>query len=168
MKDDDTKSTSSDHSGPAKATTSIKLPNLSIPKFDGDILNWRTFWEQLRVSIHSRPWLAGAEKLVYLKDALKDIPAEHIIQGLAQTAGTYKKAIECLLNRYNRPRLIHQAHIHFIMECLSLKEDNGREIRCLHDVLLQYYRAIKAMDPDNFSETLLTAFIELKLDPTTM
>ena len=24
------------------------------------------------------------------------------------------------------------------------------------------------MDPDNFGETLLTAFIELKLDPTTM
>ena len=45
MKEDDTKSTSSDHSGPAKATTSIKLPKLSIPKFDRDVLNWRTFWE---------------------------------------------------------------------------------------------------------------------------
>ena len=53
------------------------------------------------------------------------------------------------------------------MEAPSLKEGNGKEIRCLHDVLLQNYRAIKAMDPVNFGETLLTAFIELKLDPTT-
>ena len=54
------------------------------------------------------------------------------------------------------------------MEAPSLKKGNGREIRCLHDVLLQHYRAIKAMDPVNFGETLLTAFIELKLDPTAM
>ena len=144
------------------------MPKLSILKFDGDVLNWRTFWEQFGVSIHSRTQLSDAHKLAYLKDALKDGPAERITQGLAQTAGTYDEAIECLLNRYDRPRLIHQAHVRAIMETLSLKEGNGREIRCLHDVLLQHYKAIKAMDPDNFGETLLTAFIELKLDPTTM
>ena len=55
IEDDDRKSTKSDHSGSAKAkaATSIKFPKLSIPKFDGDVLNWRTFWEQFRVSIHS-------------------------------------------------------------------------------------------------------------------
>ena len=109
MKEDDTtcKSTSSDHSGTTKATTSIKLPKLSIPKFDGDVFNWRTCWEQFGVSIHSRPQLSDAEKLAYLKDALKDAPAERVIQGLAQMAGTYNEVIECLLNRYDRLRLIH-------------------------------------------------------------
>ena len=48
----------------------------------------------------------------------------------------------------------------------DFKEGNGKEIRCLHDLLLQHYIAIKALDPDNFGETLLTVFIEL-LDPTT-
>ena len=99
MKEDHTKSTTSDHSGPTKATTSIKLPKVSIPKFNGDILNLRTFWEQFGVSIHSWPQLSDAEKLAYLKDALKDGPAECIIQGLAQTAGTYNEVIECLLNQ---------------------------------------------------------------------
>ena len=63
MKEDDTKSTGSDHSGSARAegATSIKLPKLSIPKLNGDILNWRTFWEQVGVSIHSRPQLLDAE-----------------------------------------------------------------------------------------------------------
>ena len=37
--------------------------------------------------------------------------------------------------------------------------------RCLHHVLLQRYRALKAMDEDKF-ETLLTGIVELKLDPT--
>ena len=53
------------------------------------------------------------------------------------------------------------------MEIPSIKEGNRKEIKCLHDVhvLLQDYRAIKVMDQDNFGETLLTAFIKLKLDP---
>ena len=76
--------------------------------------------------------------------------------------------IECLLNLYDRPHLIQQAHVRAIMEAPSLKEGNGRKIICLHDVLLQHYKAIKAMHPVNFGETLLTAFIQLKLNPTTM
>ena len=37
----------------------------------------------------------------------------------------------------------------------------------MHHVLLQHYRALEAMDEDNF-ETLLMAIIEFKMDPTTM
>ena len=70
----------------------------SIPKFDEDVLNWRTYWEQFGASIHSRLELSDAEKLANLKDALKDGPAEHVIQGLVQTIGTYDEAFECLLN----------------------------------------------------------------------
>ena len=77
------------------------------------------------------------------------------------------RSIECLLNRYDRPRLIHQAQVCAIINVPSLKEGNGNEIRCLHDVQLQHYRALKAMNEDKF-ETLLTGMIELKLDPTTM
>ena len=83
MKEDNTKSTTSDYSCPAKVTTNTKSPKLSIPNFDGDVLNWRTFWEQFGVSIHSRPQMSDAEKLAYLKDALKNGPAERAIQGLA-------------------------------------------------------------------------------------
>ena len=51
--------------------------------------------------------LSDAEKLAYLKDALKDGPAEHMIQGLEKTAGTYDELIECLSNRYDQLHLIH-------------------------------------------------------------
>ena len=65
-KDDD--DTNSDHSGPAKVkAVSIKLPKLSIPKFDEDVLNRRTFWEQFKVLIHDMEQLSNAEKRAYLK-----------------------------------------------------------------------------------------------------
>ena len=85
-----------------------------------------------------------------MKDVLKDGPAEHVIQGLAPTADAYDDAIKCLLNRYNWPHLIHQAPVRAIVDVPSLKGGSGKELRCLHDVLLQNYRAFRAMNEDKF------------------
>ena len=68
---------------------------------------------------------------------------------------------------YDRLRLTHQAHVRAIVDVPCLKEGNRKEIKCLHDILLQQYKAFKAKDKDKFA-TLLTGYIELKLDPTIM
>ena len=31
----------------------VKLPRIEVPTFDGNILHWRTFWEQFSVAIHN-------------------------------------------------------------------------------------------------------------------
>ena len=86
---------------------------------------------------------------------------------LQSASYTYDDAIECLLNRYDWSHLIHQAHVHAIMDVLSSREGNKKGIRSLRDVLLQHCRALEAIDKDNF-ETLLMGIIEFKLDLTTM
>ena len=45
----------------------VKLPKLDMPTFDGNILQWRTYWEQFCVSVHDRSNLADSEKFVYLQ-----------------------------------------------------------------------------------------------------
>ena len=72
------------------ASFGVKLPKISVPTLNGNIIEWRNIWEQFLVSIHKKDHLSHTEKLAYLKDALKDGPARtaHVIQGLAQTAGT--------------------------------------------------------------------------------
>ena len=55
---------------------------INVLTFDGDVLNWNSFWQQFNLVIHSKAQLNNAEKLVYLRDALKDGPARHIIEGL--------------------------------------------------------------------------------------
>ena len=47
--------------------------------------------------------------------------------------------------RYNRPRLIHQAHVRMIVEAPSLKDGHGKELRKLHYIIQQHLRALKAM-----------------------
>jgi len=42
----------------------VKLPKLEVPTFNGNILHWRSFWEQFSISVHGRLNLSAAEKLV--------------------------------------------------------------------------------------------------------
>ena len=145
----------------------MKLPKLDVPTFDGDILHWRTFWEQFCIAIHDRPHLSNAEKLAYLRHSLKDGTAKSTIEGLSRSGDHYPEAVKCLEARYNRPKLIHQAHVKKIVEIPALKDGSGRELRRLHDNAQQHIRALKAMghEPDG---TFITSFLQLKLDQTTL
>ena len=87
--------------------TGVKLPKLDIPTFDGNILNWRSFWERFRVSMNDRTTLTNSEKLVYLQQSLKDGSAKNVIEGLPRTGNNYSEAVECPQTQFDRLRLIY-------------------------------------------------------------
>ena len=153
-------------SPPTPDNTGVKLPKLDVPTFDGNLLNWRTIWEQYQISIHDSSKLTDAEKLVYLRHALKSGSAKSIIEGLSRSGEQYAEAVECLKARYDRPRLIHQSHVREIIEAPALKDGNGKELRRLHDTVQQHLRALKAMHYEP-SGPFVTSFLEMKLDQDT-
>ena len=125
-------------------TSGVNLPRIEVPTFDGNILNCRIFWEQFDSAIHSKYTLIDSNKLTYLRDALKGGPAKSVIWGrLTQTSASYQEAIKCLQNRYDRLRVLHQAHVRKIQEVYSLKNGDGQELRRLHDHLQQHIRALR-------------------------
>ena len=89
----------------------VKLPKLNLPMFDGNILHWRTFWEQFCVSIHGRSYLADSDKLVYLQQSLKNCSAKSSIEGLSRSGEYYVEAVECLKARYDLPHALFIRHI---------------------------------------------------------
>ena len=97
----------------------VKLPKLDVPTFSGNILQWLTFWEQFSVAIHDGMDVTKPQKMAYLCQALKHGSVRNMVEGLSRTGEQYDEAIgeqydeaiECLENRYNKPRLIHQAHV---------------------------------------------------------
>ena len=72
-----------------------------------------------------------------------------------------------VISYYDRPRLIHQTHVHLISEAPALKDGSGKELCCLHDIAQQHLCALKAMGyepPGPF----ITSLLEFKLDTNTM
>ena len=143
----------------------VRLPKIDIPKFDGNIMNWKTFWEPYSILKDSKPGLSDPEKLAYLCQVLKDRQAKDVIEGLSRSGDDYKDAVEYLHGRYDKPRLIYREHVRFIVKASSLKEGSGGEIRRHHDVPSRHLRALTAKDP---YEPFVTALVELKLDQSTM
>ena len=92
---------------PAVSAPGVKLPKIDVPHFNGNILNWRSFWEQFDVAIHSRTTLLNTGKMTYLQSSIKDSTAKSTIDGLSQSGDNYQEAIDSLKAHYDRPHLAH-------------------------------------------------------------
>ena len=145
----------------------VKLPKLDMPRFEREILNWRSFWEQFCVSLYKCMTLSNSEKIVYLQQTLKGGSAKGAIEDLSRSGDNYTKAIKCLQLRYDRPGLIQKAHVHMILDAPPLKEETVKKLRCLHDVVQQHLWAFKAMG-DDVPGPFITSVLELKLDQNTL
>ena len=162
-----TPSTSAASSTPVVDPKGVKLPKLEVPTFDGNIVNWRTFWEQFDISVHRSTALSDAEKLVYLRSSLKSSSAKGVIEGLSHSGDFYAEAVKSLKDRYDRPRQVHQTHVQTILNAPTIKDGSGRELRRLHDLVQQHLRALKTLGYDP-SGPFITSVLELKLDANTM
>ena len=109
----------------------VKLPKIDVPMFDGELLHWQTFWEQFTISVDKHSDISNTEKLVYLRYSLKDGSAKNIIESLWWPI----QATDSLKAQYDRPQIIHQAHIREIYELPSLRDGSGKELRQFHDTV---------------------------------
>jgi len=140
-----------------------KLPKLEVPTFNGDILKCKSFWDQLSVSIHKRSDLTAAEtcrtpsRIKQLRALLRD----------SQSQGSIMKQSNAFRHDTICPRMIHQTHVCRIVEAPSLRDGTGKELRTVHDTVVQHLRALKALGHEP-SKEFITSLLELKLDSVTM
>ena len=76
----------------------IKLPELKISKFDGDVTNWQTFREQFESAVHLNDTLDNIDKFDYLLQYLWE-NAKSAIKGLSLTSANYIETIYLLKQR---------------------------------------------------------------------
>ena len=63
----------------------VKLPKLEMPKFNGNIINWRGFWDQYKAGIRDNENINEVKNFTYLKSFLTDF-ALATISGLNLSA----------------------------------------------------------------------------------
>ena len=89
--------------------STVKLPKIELPKFSGDKLRWREFWEMFENGIHSKPGLPAIDKFNYLKSNLGG-EALRIVTGLRLCGENYEIAIKQLKDRYGDTQHIVETH----------------------------------------------------------
>ncbi|CAG7819526.1 unnamed protein product, partial [Allacma fusca] len=85
---------------PTASTAKVKLPDLVVPVFHGELEKWTSFYDLFSASIHSQSGLRPSQKLQYLKSSLKG-EAESIISHLSITDSNYAEAWQLLKDRFD-------------------------------------------------------------------
>ena len=57
----------------------VQLPKIDLLQFDGNSLNWPSFWERFSTAVYQNDELFDDEKLAYLGSSMKDRNASEMI-----------------------------------------------------------------------------------------
>lgn len=90
--------------------STIKLPQITLPSFDGSYDHWLEYKNSYLSMIHKRTDLDAIQKFHYLKSSLTG-SALQVISALEFTAANYTHAWELLENRYHNNRLLIHNHV---------------------------------------------------------
>ena len=148
------------------ATTRVKLPKLSLKRFNGDLTKWSTFWDSFESSIHQNSDLSSIDKFAYLTSLVEGSAAE-AISGLRITATNYDGAIAILQKRFGDKKQIIAKHMDTLINLDAVASQNNiKALRQLYDSIEAQVRGLKALgiESDSYG-SLLSSVLMNKLLP---
>ncbi len=139
---------------------SSKLPQLKLPHFSGDILQWVSFWDAFKAEIDDDVTMPNVTKFNYLRaqlsgDALKRIG------GLSVTTHNYPKAVQLLEESFGKNTKIIYAHFRALTS-LSSTTDSLAGLRTFYDTLESHVRSLESLDiePDSYGTLLVCILLD--------
>ncbi|XP_003369631.1 zinc knuckle protein [Trichinella spiralis] len=123
------------------------LPELTLPQFDGEVLEFPTFWAQFEASVHANAELDDATKFAYLLSNTTG-RARGAIDGIPITAANYPQAVGILQKRFGRPKIVARAHLLALWKAPECREMTRRGIQTLVDEITKQLRCLAAMGKD--------------------
>ncbi|XP_053389091.1 uncharacterized protein LOC128552105 [Mercenaria mercenaria] len=115
-----------------------RLPKLTLPTFNGDILRWQTFWDSFESTIHLNYNLTDVQKFSYLQSQLES-EAANTIEGFTLTNANYARAINLLKERYGRRQKITQ-----VLLQLPAPTNSIHSLRSVYDKMESYIRSLES------------------------
>ena len=94
--------------------TKVKLPKLTLKRFNGDLTKWATFWDSFESSIHNNLGLSAVDKFNYLNSLLEGAAAE-ALSGLQLTGPNYDEAVGILKRRFGNVSAIVSKHMEVLL-----------------------------------------------------
>lgn len=126
------------------SSSDVNLPKIQLPKFDGNPLEFFSFWERFNVAVDSTN-IAQINKFIYLNSVLVG-EALSAIKGLAITPENYVIAKDILTERFGRKEKVVFHHVEHLLTCDELKtSSNIRDLWQFRDEVQCHIRALQAL-----------------------
>lgn len=112
------------------AGTSVRLPVMSLPTFNGTYEQWPVFYSTFSALVDKNQNLTNVHKFYYLQSAL-DINAKRIIESLEINEVNYPRAINLLKERFDNSRLATRHHARAIYNLKPIERESSSKLRSL-------------------------------------
>lgn len=151
----------------AVSPLSIRLPKLNLSTFTGKYEEWFPFRDSFNSLIHTNNSLTNVQKLQYLRASLSGLAAD-VIASLETSDANYQIAWNSFTDRYDKIRIIVNAHVESIMGLPSMSKENASQLRQIADGVTKHINASAALKcPIDSWDVLLIYIIGSKIDPVT-
>ncbi|XP_075164230.1 uncharacterized protein LOC142236821 [Haematobia irritans] len=142
--------------------SSVTLPKITIPKFDGDYGKWCQFYDLFLTMVHNTS-IPAIQKMWYLKSHVVG-EAERLISHLTTTEANYNSAWSMLRERYDNKRVIVATLIDKILAQPNATS-NAITIKGLHDTTRECLLALNNVGVETSSwDPIVVQILIRKLD----
>lgn len=147
---------------------SIKLPTISLPKFDGNYLKWLEFRDTFDSLVNKNNSIPLINKYHYLRSSLENSAAV-VIRSIEFTADNYENAWKILCDRYNSKNILINNHLKSLLLSIDpIAKESFKALRYLIDHISKNLSSLHTLGlPTEQWDVLLIFLISAKLDSTT-
>ena len=137
----DLSSSFSSAGGPSKLRVP-KLSTIELPTFNGEVMKWATFWTAFSTQVGNREEIAEADKLTYLRKAIRHQPTQDLLDAPREEEDSYTEVVKELKRRFDLPKEVHKNLVQRIMQ-LSLIKETQDDINKLMDSVRKTLLSLK-------------------------
>lgn len=164
VNEDSSKSTIGNQS--SKREIRPRLPELELPKFDGNSISWSSFHDNFKSLIHDNDALTKIEKFHYLISSLSGPPLA-VVRALPITEDNYVIAWNSLVQKYENKRVLASNLLNNILNYNPTVTESGKSLTYFLSNLYEPVMALKALKIPDLSDYILLHLALCKLPITT-
>ncbi|XP_065081813.1 uncharacterized protein LOC135704278 [Ochlerotatus camptorhynchus] len=160
--------TSSSSSSQVHGSSShVRLPDLKLPTFSGNIDTWLNFHDLYVSLVHSSVKLSNIQKFYYLRSSLAG-EALKLVQTITISANNYHVAWNLLVEHYQNPSRLKQSYLDALFEVGTLKRESAADLHLLVENFEANVKVLKQLgEITEFWDSILIRMLSVRLDPTT-
>lgn len=143
---------------------SESLPTLNVPKFNGDLKFWPTFFDMYSQIVHNNVSISNASKLKYLLSYLEGEP-QRLLSSFKISDANYILAYDKLVKRYQNKRFLATNAINSIMG-VTCKNSTSKDVRNLLNTFFEALETLKSVNFDVSSWCFILFHLLLEKTPT--
>lgn len=153
-------------STPGVNEADVRLPRITLPKFDGNYQRWMEFKDLFTELVHNAT-ISDAKKMHYLTTTLEGEP-KNLIKHLPAVGTNYSTAWAMITSRYDNKRLLVSALLNKLLKQSAIKKEGAPALKSLHDVTRECIHGLKAQAiPVQHWDAILVHILLQKMDEET-